>query len=95
MMPHPYGIVVHPSAELGPNCLLMQGATIGTNGKAGVPRIGGHVDIGPGAMILGQITIGDHAVIGANAVVLEDVPAYGVAVGVPAKVIRIREPSGL
>jgi serine O-acetyltransferase len=90
VMPHPLAIVIHPSAVIGPNCLIFQSVTIGTthdsNGRA--PRIGGHVDIGAGAQVLGDITIGDHAKIGANAVVLTDVPAYGVAVGVPAKVIN-------
>ncbi|MDB4975910.1 MAG: serine acetyltransferase [Myxococcaceae bacterium] len=84
MMPHPNGVVVHPEAIIGPNCLLFQQVTIGSGPRPGVPRIGGHVDIGPGAKILGGVTIGDHAVIGANAVVVNDVPAGAVAVGVPA-----------
>nr|WP_281373790.1 hypothetical protein [Parvularcula dongshanensis] len=70
----------------------MQGVTIGTNGKGGLPRLGNGVDVGPGAAILGGVQIGDNAAIGANAVVLSDVPPYGVAVGIPAKVIRIAEP---
>jgi len=74
MLPHPTGVVVHPEAVIGPNCLLFQQVTIGTGPKPGVPRLGGHVDVGPGAKILGGVTIGDHAVIGANAVVLTDVP---------------------
>jgi serine O-acetyltransferase len=89
LMPHPNGIVVHPEAVLGPNCLLFQQVTIGTDGT-GVPRIGGHVDIGAGARILGNITIGDHALIGANAVVLCDVPAGTTAVGIPARIINRR-----
>ncbi|MBB4658778.1 serine O-acetyltransferase [Parvularcula dongshanensis] len=92
LMPHPFGIVIHPEAELGVNCLVMQGVTIGTNGKGGLPRLGNGVDVGPGAAILGGVQIGDNAAIGANAVVLSDVPPYGVAVGIPAKVIRIAEP---
>ena len=52
-----------------------------------MPTLGGHVDVGAGAKILGPITIGDNAVIGANAVVLTDVPANAVAVGIPARVI--------
>lgn len=86
LMPHPNGIVVHPAAVIGPNCLIFQQVTIGHRG-AGVPAIGGHVDIGAGAKVLGPVTIGDHAVIGANAVVLTDVPAGAAAVGIPAKLI--------
>ena len=52
-----------------------------------MPVIGGHVDIGAGAKILGAVTIGDHAVIGANSVVLVDVPSGATAIGVPARII--------
>lgn len=90
LITHPNGIVIHPDAVIGPNCLIFQQATIGTVNGGGAPRIGGHVDIGAGAKVLGDIRIGDHARIGANAVVLCDVPDYGVAVGVPARVVRIR-----
>jgi serine O-acetyltransferase len=86
LIPHPNGIVVHPDAAIGPNCLIFQQVTIGT-GKGGVPTIGGHVDIGAGARILGGVTIGEHARIGANAVVLSDVPAGAVAVGIPARIL--------
>lgn len=86
LMPHPNGIVIHPDAELGPNCLVFQQVTIGAN-RSGVPNIRGHVDIGAGAKILGGITIGPHARIGANAVVLCDVPEHATAVGMPARII--------
>lgn len=89
LMPHPNGIVIHPDAIIGPNCLLFQQVTIGLN-KGGVPAIGGHVDIGAGAKILGPISVGDHAVVGANAVVLCNVPARATAVGVPATVLGKR-----
>ena len=88
MMPHPSGVVIHPAARIGPNCLLMQGVTIGLNRAPGAPTLRGHVDVGPGAKILGNITIGVHAVIGANAVVLRDVPDFAVMVGAPARRIR-------
>lgn len=52
-----------------------------------LPASGGHVDVGAGAKILGAVTIGDHACIGANAVVLKDVPERKTAVGIPAKII--------
>ena len=90
LMPHPNGIVVHPLCEIGPNCLIFQQVTLGSNGSitgSGVPTLGGHVDVGAGAKILGPIMVGDNAVIGANAVVLTDVPANTVAVGIPSRVI--------
>jgi serine O-acetyltransferase len=90
LLPHPNGIVIHPDAVIGPNCLVFQQVTIGTVDSRGAPRIGAHVDIGAGAKILGPVVIGDHAKIGANAVVLSDVPAYASAVGIPAKVIPAR-----
>jgi serine O-acetyltransferase len=52
-----------------------------------VPQVGGHVDFGAGAKVLGAISIGDHAVLGANAVVLTNVPAGASAVGIPARII--------
>ncbi len=84
MLPHPNGVVIHPDVILGPNCMLFQQVTLGVGSRPGLPTLGGHVDVGPGAKILGGVTIGDHAVVGANAVVLQDVPSFGLAVGVPA-----------
>jgi len=88
LMPHPNGIVIHPDAKIGPNCIIFQQVTIGTGSKPGLPNIGGHVDIGTGAKILGGITIGDHVNIGANSVVIDDVPDNCTVVGIPAKIIR-------
>lgn len=88
LLPHPNGIVIHPNAEIGVNCLIFQQVTIGTGGSLpGVPRIGGHVDIGAGAKILGGVHLGEHSRIGANAVVLQDVPAGATAIGIPARLI--------
>ena len=87
LIPHPNGIVIHPGAVIGPNCLIFQQVTIGMRDDGHPPHIGGHVDIGAGARILGSVTIGDHARIGANAVVLGDVPAGASAVGIPARVL--------
>ncbi len=86
LLPHPNGIVIHPDTVIGPNCLIFQQVTLGLSGPEGAPRIGGHVDIGAGARILGPVQIGDHALIGANAVVTCDVPAGHVARGIPARV---------
>ena len=92
LLTHPNGIVIHPDAVIGPNCLIFHQVTIGSR-RGGVPVIGGHVDIGAGAKIVGPVTVGDHAVIGVNAVVLHDVPPGGVAVGVPARIVRVDAPS--
>lgn len=83
LMPHPNGIVIHPDAVIGPNCLLMQQVTLGA-GRGGAPRLAGHVDVGAGAKVLGGVAIGTDAVIGACALVLRDVPAGITVAGVPA-----------
>ena len=88
MMPHPNGIVIHPDVVIGPNCLIFQQVTIGADSKPGVPTIGGHVDIGAGAKVLGDITIGDNVKIGANSVVVNDVPANVTVVGIPATIVK-------
>jgi serine O-acetyltransferase len=92
LIPHPNGIVIHPDAEIGVNCLIHQQVTIGTTHKGGLPHIKGHVDIGAGAKILGSITVDEHAIVGANAVVTKDVNAYEVVAGIPARVIQILKP---
>lgn len=81
LIPHPNGIVIHPDAKIGVNCLIFHQVTLGSRNAAGVPEIAGHVDIGAGAKILGPVKIGAHARIGANAVVIADVESHGVAVG--------------
>lgn len=88
LLPHPNGIIVHPEAVVGCNCLFFHQVTLGTNGPGGAPVIGGHVDIGAGAKILGGITVGDHAKIGANAVVVKDVPPGATVVGIPARIVN-------
>lgn len=81
------GIVVHARAKIGDNVKISQNVTIGgRSGHIEVPVIEDDVEIGAGACILGPIRIGRGAKIGANAVVLHDVPAHAIAVGVPAQV---------
>lgn len=87
LLPHPNGVVIHPDARIGPNCLIFQQVTLGTRGDGRAPVLQGHVDVGAGAKLLGGITVGAHAVVGANAVVLADVPPGAVAVGIPAKIL--------
>lgn len=79
---HPTGIVIHPKSRIGPNCMIFHQVTL-----AGPVILGGHVDIGTGAKIIGPLTIGDNARVGANAVVTRDVPAGATVAGIPARVI--------
>ena len=86
---HQSGIVIHGATVIGDECIIRQNCTFGirrVEELAKAPVLGRGVDIGAGAVMLGDITIGDFALIGANAVVLCDVPAGAVAVGVPAVV---------
>src|SRR5712671_1442614 len=87
LIPHPNGIVIHPEAEMGVNCLVFQQVTIGTRGGSGKPVVEGHVDIGTGAKILGSVRVGAHALIGANAVVTSDVAQGMTVAGIPARVV--------
>jgi serine O-acetyltransferase len=91
------GVVIHRNTVIGQGTYIYQNVTIGGNGKTaalnGVPTIGENVFIGAGAVIMGPITIGNNAKIGANAVVTKSVPEYGVALGAPAKIVRIENVS--
>lgn len=87
-------VIVHPQAEIGANCTLRQGVTIGNRTENGpVPVIEDDVELGAYAQVLGGIRIGRGAKIGAMALVLCDVPAGATAVGVPARIIPAREPA--
>ena len=87
-LPHPNGVVIHRNAIIGDDCMIMQQVTVGMVGDSGAPIIGSEVYCGSGAKVLGGIRIGDRVWIGANAVVLCDVPDDCTAVGIPARVIR-------
>ena len=83
------GVVIHPRVKMGRNVFVSNGVTIGgRNELPNVPRIGDDVFISTGAKILGDITIGEGSVIGANAVVIRSVPPRSIAVGVPARISR-------
>lgn len=90
-LPHTVGTVIG-AERIGTNCTIMQGVTLGSAepdlnfSPATRPVIGNGVLIGAGAKVIGRVVVGDHVKIGANAVVLNDVPANSVAVGVPATV---------
>lgn len=83
------GIVISGDAVFGDDCVIRNGVTVGLRhaGLRGSPVIGNRVDIGAGAKLLGPIHIGDDVAIGANAVVLQDVPPNSIAVGVPARIL--------
>lgn len=75
-------------ADLGDNCWINQQVTIGYKDKSGRPKIGNNVRITAGAKVLGNITIGDNVTVGANSVVVKDVPPNCVVVGIPARIIK-------
>ena len=89
---HGMGIVIGETAEVGDDCLLYHGVTLGGTGKdqgKRHPTIGNNVLIGCGAKILGPFKVGDGARIAANSVVLSEVPQDATAVGIPAQIVRI------
>jgi serine O-acetyltransferase len=96
-IPHGGYIVIGP-VRIGRNCEIFQGATLGQSvstidgrhPKPVVPSIGDRVWIGPGAVIAGDVTVGDDASVGANSLVVRDVPSRGVVLGVPARLISRR-----
>lgn len=89
---HGMGVVIGETTVIGDDVTLYQGVTLGGTGKETGkrhPNIGNNVMVASGARVLGPITIGDHAKIGAGAVVLKDVPPYATVVGVPGHVVKI------
>ena len=86
---HVGAIVISGDAVFGDDCVIRNGVTVGLRHKGvrGSPIVGDRVDIGAGAKLLGPIRIGNDSAIGANAVVLCDVPANSVAVGIPARIL--------
>jgi serine O-acetyltransferase len=87
---HPRGVVI-VAAKIGRNCSVIANVTVGMRNEHAFPEIGDDVFIGAGARVLGNIKIGNGAKIGANAVVIHDVPAGATVVGIPARVISIDE----
>ena len=88
---HGAGVVIGETAEIGDNCTLYQGVTLGGTGKdvgKRHPTLGSNVMVGSGAKVLGPMEIGDNVKIAANAVVLEAIPSDCTAVGIPARVVR-------
>lgn len=90
---HGAGVVIGETAEIGDNCTIYQGVTLGGTGKdtgKRHPTLGNNVMVGAGAKVLGPFRIGDNSKIAAGAVVLEEIPPDSTAVGIPARVVRRR-----
>lgn len=88
---HGTGVVIGETTEIGDDCILYQGVTLGGTGKdkgKRHPTLGNNVMVGAGAKVLGPIQIGDNVRIAAGAVVLDEIPDNSTAVGVPARVVR-------
>ena len=88
---HGAGVVIGETAEVGDNCTIYQGVTLGGTGKdkgKRHPTLGNNVMVGAGAKVLGPFRIGDNSKIAAGAVVLEEIPSDSTAVGIPARVVR-------
>lgn len=90
LIDHGSGVVIGETSVIGDRVTIYQGATIGATGNEKQfkrhPTLGNDIVVGSGAKILGPINIGDHCKIGANSVVLKDMPSYTTAVGIPAKI---------
>ena len=96
LIDHGTGVVIGETAKIGDNVSMLHRVTLGGSGtKDGIrhPQVGDEVLLGAGATLLGPIVIGNGAHIGACSMVLEDIPAYSVAVGVPARIISLRLPA--
>lgn len=90
------GVVIHKRAKIGQNCIIAQQVTIGgRSGYYAVPIIGDDCEICSGAKVLGPIRLGNNVTIGANAVMLSDAPDNTVWAGVPARMIKVKEESGI
>lgn len=92
MIEHQGGIVVHGNSVIGDECVLRQGVTLGIKDMRDLdsaPVLGAGVNVGAGAVILGKVKIGHGSWIGANAVVIKDIPPMSTAAGVPARVLSV------
>jgi serine O-acetyltransferase len=95
---HGMGVVIGETTEIGDDCLLYQGVTLGgTGNEKGKrhPTLGSNVVVGTGAKVLGNIRIGDHVKIGAGSVVVHPVPDHSTVVGIPGRVVRARTECGV
>ena len=82
------GVSIDGDAGIGANCMIFPFVTIGRDGRSASPRLGDDIMVGTGARILGPVTVGSGAHVGANSVVIQDVPPGATAFGVPARILR-------
>jgi serine O-acetyltransferase len=95
---HGMGVVIGETTEIGDDVLLYQGVTLGgTGNETGKrhPTLGDHVVVGTGAKVLGNIRIGNHVRVGAGSVVVHPVPDNSTVIGVPGRVVRVRDENGV
>lgn len=84
---HPTNVLIGGDVEIGEDCLIFNDVTLGTGQTPGMPKIGNNVNIYPGARVLGGVTIGDNSMVGANCVVIRDVPPDSIVLSPPSRVI--------
>lgn len=92
---HQGGIVIHPDASFGDDCLIRQGVTVGDVGRGSdgsAPQMGDEVHVGAGAVIMGNIKVGNYVNIGPNAVIMANVPDGATAFGNPARIVKTPKP---
>ena len=83
------GIIINDGTKVGEFCTISHGVTLGNKRPGGKsPTVGNNVYISAGAKILGEISVGDNCIIGANSVVLDSMPANSIAAGIPAKIVK-------
>lgn len=87
-MHHSVGIVIGPGVKIGKNLNIFQNTTLGTRGKGEYPQLGDNVELFSGCAVLGGVNVADNVKIGANSVVIHDIPPNSTAVGAPARIIK-------
>lgn len=93
-LPHPMGIIIAPNVTVGAECdFYADVRLVLSHGNPQGPQLGDHVFLGDGAKVLGNVSIGEWAEIGASAVVTKDIPAHAVAAGIPARILKHKPPA--